>query len=1240
MAWYRNPKIVSAIIFLLLIALIWFAGPYMGLPSVEARFAWIFFIMIVWVVILTVGKVIRDHSSNLLEKMLRRKADDAVVSANPENRAEVALLRKRLLGAIETLKTSNLGKTRGRAALYELPWYMVVGHPSAGKSCAILNSGLKFPLAGKGGGAAIQGIGGTRNCDWYFSTEGVLLDTAGRYSTQAEDRVEWLEFLKLLKKHRAKAPLNGILVTLSFAELVQHQSESFAVYARQIRQRINEVDDVFGMKVPVYLVFTKIDLLRGFAQFFEDLNEEERQQVWGATLTHEQPEPFDAAKVVGQHFEALYKGLEQLGINKLAGNRANLNRPALFALPLEFHGLKDAVCKFVEHLVEKDPYHTRPLIRGFYFTSALQDNSQVTSTSNRVTSQFDLNKFGFTPSESTTTRPYFLESLFRKVIFPDLYLVGRQASPKRNRSRMMGIAAGLGVLAILAGCWTWSFIGNQKLLGDIQEEVVVARKLYSSPELGEKLKALQVLQYRIEQLYQYRQNGHPWNIGWGLYRGAEIEKALRTVYFAGIRETMLEPVKSKLEDQLSKAWDPNAESQEAAAPNRGKGGRERAHGSKPEKSDGATASKAGAGKGLENTYNALKTYLMLHTPEKMEMTHLTDQIPRYWRPWLEEHAGNSPVAEISRMAERTVAFYVSQIKEADLPTIDNRQELVSEARVHLRGEVAQLSPMERIYTELKTQGNTHFAPMTVARILNNKDMDLVGASFAVSGSLTREAWEKYFREAIEQAARGEFKGSDWVLASSIQDMGQSGTVDEKMAQLMALYRADYIKEWEAFLKGVAVHHSGDIEQAGSAIGRFGDPQQSPIKQILAKAAFETAWDNPSELNKTLSSMKNRVIQRTESFLGGGSTGGPAENAPLGEVGGRFAALATLVAAPSPGGRAPIDGYLELLQKVKAKLSALSSAGDSGGGARQLVQATLNGSSSEFAEALQFLDNTLLGRMKDSEKETIRPLLARPLIEAFGTVLPAAEEDINRAWSQQVYAQWNNLAPKYPFADSSSEAQMADIRAFLNPGEGTLPRFVDKYLNGLVSTRGESYVARSWGGRGINLGSNFLTGISRLTAAGITLFHDKESSRFEIQPIPTPGLSETLVEVDGQRLIYRNGPQTWMAITWPNQSSSQGARIQATSNIGATTEVMNFSGPLGLMRLLDQARIDSPGSSMSAIEWRFKVSKAFTTKGAQKDGAKEVTYPNSIRFNFRTVSGSNPLRLSLLRHHSLPARVSN
>jgi type VI secretion system protein ImpL len=1306
---------MSTIGFLILIALIWFVGPFAGLRTVEARFAWIFCVMLLWVITLMIGRALTDRAGGVLEKFLRRQADDAVMGASPEKRTEVARLRQRMLSAIDTLKNSNLGKARGKAALYELPWYMIIGHPAAGKSSAIQHSGLTFPFGDK---QAVQGIGGTRDCDWFFSTEGVLLDTAGRYATQREDRGEWLEFLKLLKKYRSKAPVNGILVAISFPELVQFRSEQFALYARQVRERINEIDDAFGIKVPIYLVFTKIDLLGGFAQFFEEMTEEERHQVWGATLSHDQGAAFDAKSVVGQQFEALYRGLVQIGTEKLANSRDGINCPALFAFPIEFNAMRDAVCKFVELLFQEDPYHTKPLLRGFYFTSALQEGTPRIAAGARVSSQFDLSKSGFDTAQLPTSNGFFLRNLFKDVLFPDQYLVTRQVRPGSSRLRAAGIVLGVALLALLAGGLTWSYVGNQKLIASANEELVAARKLAESGSLTDRLKALQVLQLRLEQLYRYRKDGHPLQLGLSLYHGRQVEQILRAEYFAGVRSLMLRPVTAELERSLSGlgavvggtipakvpesasttpvASPPPVENSAASKPRPAK--KRKAGGGLPTipinyrmSADGRNAVLQSAvfrfdgkpqfmlaalqgqidpqealkqaskltmgvalaatsvggqtqGNPMEDGYNALKTYLMLKHKEHMDVSHLSDQIPKYWRVWLDANKGDGKSEEIRRLAERVVAFYVSQIAEPDLPLIENREDLVASSREVLRGAMHRLSARERVYNELKARANTQFAPMTVGRILNNGDLTIVAGSYAVPGAFTREAWDKYFRNAIVEASRGEVKGDDWVLAAAVQDnLGKDGDVERNRTELEALYKADYAREWKKFLQGVTIQDFGTLEAAVQSLAKLSDAQNSAIKLIFVKAAYETAWDNPSALTNSIESAKNSVIERTEKLILGNDPAKVSATAATqyGELGAKFAALSA-IAAEAPGSKMALVAYLEALAKLKGKIAQIA-GNDADGAPRQLMQATLNGSGSELADALTLVDSVLLANASDDAKETIRPLLVRPLIQTYAALIPSVERELNAAWQAEVLSQWRTLSNKYPFADTSNEASMADIGKFLKPHEGTLPKFIEKNLAGLITHRGDSLVPRTWANLGVNFSPAFLAGATRLMSIGSSVLQEGDGAKFELQPIPTPGLSEIVMEIDGQLLRYRNGPQAWASFTWPNAAnlSAQGARIQTISFTGVSTSVANFSGRLGWMRLLAQARVDNPSAPTVQLEWRLKGGRPVAEKVAVNDkSASSDSDGDVVRFNFRMVSGSNPLALSGLRRLGLPEKITN
>src|ERR1700712_3845940 len=195
------------------------------------------------------------------------------------------LLKERMKDALATLKTASGGKS---GFLYDLPWYIIIGPPGAGKTTALVNSGLKFPLAQGSTPAAVAGIGGTRFCDWWFTDEAVLIDTAGRYTTQdsdaKSDKKSWFSFLDLLKKSRPRQPINGVIVAISVEDLLTLSPAEITAHANAIRARLLDLHQRLKVEFPVYALFTKTDLVAGFTEYFSYLNEVGRRQVWGATF--------------------------------------------------------------------------------------------------------------------------------------------------------------------------------------------------------------------------------------------------------------------------------------------------------------------------------------------------------------------------------------------------------------------------------------------------------------------------------------------------------------------------------------------------------------------------------------------------------------------------------------------------------------------------------------------------------------------------------------------------------------------------------------------------------------------------------------------------------------------------------------------------------------------------------------------------------------------------------------------
>ena len=1190
-----------------------------------------------WGIWWAVRRHIRGRAAKQLGEAIIPGEDALSHAGSAGATGETAVLRKNMLEAIATIKTSKLGLTRGAAALYELPWYMIIGNPAAGKSSAIARSGLTFPIPGN---KALQGVGGTRNCDWFFTTDGILLDTAGRYSVQDNDRAEWFNFLDLLKKHRSRAPINGILIAVSVAELVAGPTSASHELAKSLRTRVQELTERLGVHAPVYVVFTKADLVAGFTDFFADTERTERERIWGATLRYNRRSaPQDVLGFFDEHFDELYDGLKEMSLANMGANRSTRMRPGVFTFPLEFAAIKTPLRAFLSTLFEENTYQFKPVFRGFYFTSALQEGSVQDLSSKRVATRFDLALREQKGEEVAEQSGYFLLDLFRKVIFADKDLVKRYTNPLAARWKVAAFFGATILLGAALGGWSWSYMGNRQLVANVQSDLdKVAKLQLGRVDLQSRLEALDILQDRIEQLDKYRKET-PWALGFGLFQGEALERKLRDEYFAGVRAVMVEPVTASLETMLTEVNAHAAQLLPAAAPDAAT-----VHlASAP--APGAAASGNGQYQSVSATsvadaYNALKTYLMLGDKQYAEPGHLNDQLTRYWRTWLEANRGNMPREQMIRSAERLLTFHLSQVNDPAWPQMTLKLSLLDSTREHLRRVVRGTPARERVYNDIKTRAATRFPAVTVARIVGEQDHGLVAGSHAVSGAFTREAWNKYVLGAIRDASSSEAQSADWVLKTvSKDDLTLEGSPEQIQKALIDMYKAEYAREWLKFVQGVAIADLKGFDGSVQAMNRLGDPQSSPIAKLLRTIYGETVWDNPgapgaamSKTERTFAEWFKEVILRrapsdartlANAVDPSALLGGPA-NAGAGPIGREFAGVARLVGVKEKDASL-MTGYLDALSKLRTRLNTLKNQGDPGPGAKQFMQQTLEGSGSELADALRYVDEQMLTGMSDSQKAALRPLLVRPLVQTFAMIVLPSEAEINKTWQVQVVEPFQRtLAGKYPFAAGSVEATPAEIGQIFGP-EGQIAKFVNTAMGPLVVRRGDVLSARTWADIGITLAPQAVSGfpgwIAPLSANGVASNAGPQTV-FQILPQAASGILEYTLDIDGQQLRYKNTAPTWTNMVHPGPQGVAGVRISAVTFDGRTVELLNEPGQTGLKRMIDAAQKKRKDGGVFELRWsagnvavtvdlKIVSSAAANSSGEQAQGFRGLRLPTTI-----------------------------
>ncbi len=763
-------------------------------------------VAIIVTVVVTLGLVTIDvvrmlatqRASSALEKGLGDQAGSAGI--RPDQQAEIAAMQAEFQKALHSLKSSRLGH-KGGDALGVLPWYVIIGPPGAGKTTALRSSGLPFPHA-KGG--RVRGVGGTRNCDWWLTNNAVILDTAGRWATQEDDREEWLAFLDLLHQTRPKKPVNGILVAVSLTDL-QGEADEIAALSKALRERVDEVTGRLEMVLPVYLLVTKCDLVPGFVEMFGDLRDKERGQIWGFTLpllatADERIEMF------GEHLDELCDVVEQKAALRMYDERRVEARFSIFEFPQQFASLRQALTDLVTDLFAENVYQDAPIMRGGYFTSGTQEGRPIDRIMKSMAEAFGVSARAAAVAVSKP-KSYFLRDLFTEVVFADKDVAIRSTRVLvRQRIRRLALtvcalagAAGFLFLPVRSYSTNRDFVREARHFVDKLAAGRQGREAPPLPSAG-TLESVEAMAKTLEA------DGD----GSVLFPRSAVNQSLGTT----IERLVVRPI---LRTDVAKV-----------------------------------ARLASA-----ELTDALVLHLLLTEPKQPDeptprTARWTDAVKRAGQKaaarW-ESLTGPVSASRAPRVVESLVRFYTAGIQDpADL--IDRDRKFVSAARATLVGTgddpLAELINDPAMPRDLKLVDVLGGAVVFFQIEEGQKRPGTV-----VRGAFTPAGY-RVVKQRLDQLQQAQDVEEDaWILGK------ERKTKDAKaIARIKADYFVQYLGAWRAFLLTLAVREPASLEQARALCKRF--TLEKPFEAIWRNLGENLSLKNESLAGKALGMLKGSV----------------------------------------------------------------------------------------------------------------------------------------------------------------------------------------------------------------------------------------------------------------------------------------------------------------------------------------------------------------------------------------------
>lgn len=1248
-----SRRALACVAVLLLAAAIWFFGPWLGfgamrpLASIGAR---------VTAIVMLVAVCLAAWAGFVLARRARpdRSApppspDPAGMPDQPVAQAEIAEVELALQRALRQLKhmrgAGGLGRLfDGKRHLYALPWYLVVGAPGTGKTSALLNAGLPFPIAAQMRAAAGP-YRATPHTDWWFTNDAVLIDTAGRYASQASnpavDTAEWQGLVALLRKHRTRAPINGVLLTLSCADLLTLTPAKRVQHAAALRARLADLRRDLRIRFPVYVLVTKLDQLAGFAEYFQSLPGDRRAQPWGFTLALDDgrkprgrrgPHGRDSlpADLLAQCRSEMARvdARLQAGLNtRLQEEFDEARRRRLVTLRPEFGSLTEPLLDMLDHVFQDsrfDDTEPHPMLRGVYFSSAMQTGEVVVGDHGSVFQRLARGEGGFhrVPAQAglgegdderiaekgagqdTGNRSYFLRDVFERIIVPEAHLVkpNLRWEHRFRLLRWLGHALALGLFLWLAAALCTSLARNLGYLdrttakaGALAAGVAALRQQPQPAAIPGLLAAAQALPADAAL--------DPANppTGWryGLYSVPPIQAASARTY-ARLQDSLLAPY---LAQRVQHALVDAVEARDIA-----------------------------------QLYDTLRIYLMLYDHDRFNGPDVRDWVHANWaaRDGAQPFGGQTAV--LAQLDERLGAG------RAIASPYPRDEMLIQAARVLLDGNTS----VEGLYARAKA-AMRHAAPpeFTLGSAVGAQAVTVFARASGepiergVPGLFTHDGYHEVFRARLPAFVDTAQAMDTWVMGRA-PSTGKGHATATLTREIRRLYLEEYARHWDAFLADIRPVAGQNLAFDLETLRTLAAPD-SPLSRLGRAAMRETTLvvprepDDASSADQALASLKQQggkaarvakaanVAKAGAQAMGdmGAETRGPeTRSEPDDErrdltdiVDSRFAALREVVSGQS--GAVPVDGAVA---SGKPGLDAVV------------------GMVGTFYTSQMVASHALATRTLPPPSDAAMQLrmaatrLPAPFRAVLDDLAVAGTRGVNRGMGDLLVVQMEamigetcrrSIDGKYPFAPAALQEVDPDDFARVFAAGGVLDDFFQKVLAPHVDTTITPWRYKLASPDIPPVAGPSLAPFQQAKAIREAFFREPGARtmawKVELRVVDLdPAITELGMDFDGQTQRYVHGPVIPLKVTWPGPRGGQRAEISASPRIRPDTSTLAASGPWALMRVIAQGRLAG-----SATASHFTAEYDFDGRTATLD--------------VHTGSVANPWTTGLLRDFACPRR---
>lgn len=650
----------------------------------------------------------------LLSILLKKEETKEIIKEKKEQREleeqykqvineKVKDLKSKFKEATKIIKKSSLYKNK-RKAKYELPWYLVLGNSNEGKTTLLESSGLEFPLNIDYSKKEILEEKSSNSFEWYFTEQSVFIDVPGNYIEQTknpEDGVVWKEFLKLFSKKRWKRPINGVILTISTEMLLEKTEKQIEQYAKDLRDRFDELSDSFMSNIPIYLLVSKCDKIVGFNEYFASVTNDEKDEILGVTFDNKNKN-IDTS-IVKPEFESLLKRINSSVLDKIHYEWDEVQRSRIFLFSDNLSEVFDRSNLFINICFSQTRYRTPLKLRGVYFTSVPGEKQDGYSLPHK-NSNLD--------NARSSTKGLFIKKVLKDIIFPESNIISVDDNYKNRtrRNEYFAYILSFVFVAFMFFFFIKDFLETNNQIIELEENIKIYNK--HKKVITKKDNFIQTIN-TLEELYSIRKAEESvgkdsfWNLLF--YKVDDRNDTLKELYYKDLEKLLLPKVGEEIERNIRK-----------------------------ELND------------FDKTWDNTKAYIMLKNKKRRDKEYLKTFMQNKWKTLYSRN---------DKLQER-LNFHWNNLLTKGFNSYEINKRSLKLARKRLN----KLSSKVLTYQGLKTKfEHMQLNDFSFSQVLSTNISSFTGTDYTISGFYTKEGYSKLLKEG--RLLTKEILLDNWVIGN-------------------------------------------------------------------------------------------------------------------------------------------------------------------------------------------------------------------------------------------------------------------------------------------------------------------------------------------------------------------------------------------------------------------------------------------------------------------------------------------